>query len=830
MTLNAASAVSCVECQRRKQKCNREFPCNHCLKRGVSHLCRFVTKTAGFKNLKDERAQDGQSRTSRKRSLCSPENGGLPELDPEHDDASDIDVNGALNGLGYMSHHHHLVLGQGPGPKAVRDVVEESDEEQSEELKSVLPLMPEKRYTDCLMDNWASGANHHYYALFPSEFKTQYEGWWATPRNKVTPELTSLIFRVCACSLHFIIDDSVRARLETELHTDVLTFANRMHAAAEKLSATIPPGKGGLIHVQQLFLTAFWLKSAEKWTEAWHALSRAIRAANEIGLHQNHLAEGLSEFDREMRRRVWVILYLWDFALGSMLSRPLLINHADCTVEMPTLTLENNPERPGLPSPFRHMVLHCQLCMDLAAQLGGPSDSDADKAEIARRMRGTVEEWFANLPAEYALEGPDTRFDAELNWVVFQRRYLHLIGYMSLFAQLRPFLTKSSAKPMSNLEATLRAAGVDAALGLMEVSWSFFENLASVGAKFHYAIFCIFDSATVMCSAFVQDTARSLPQRERVLEAINKGVTMLGEVYRESKTTAALYRILKGLLAKLPLDHREQEVIGATKRVKNQRTPPPTDTVSGTTRPMKNPSLTASRRRRSRHRSSSASSGSDTTLDSSNCQPHSDSSVSVPDSCRSIKAGSSSDGQRRRGSILPSHALPSVDSLPSSSSFALSAPPHVAYPSTPDTFMLVTTAMPTNVYVASEGYAGTPAGFVQPSGFQYSHSLSPAEAVPFSQPSWQSSQVPVSPMDNSSMSMFQSGGGNLAGFDSTTPSVLNYWEWQTLGLGHPMSWAQPGAGMNGHGGNPQDHGLPGGYAGRVIMSDGRESSAADLNR
>jgi len=162
-------------------------------------------------------------------------------------------------------------------------LVEESDEEQCDELKDALRLMPEKRYTDCLVDNWLNGANHQYYALYPPEFRTQYDGWWATPRNKVTPELTSLILRVCACSLHFIIDDSVRVRLEKDLDTDVLTFADRMHAAAHKLSGSVPLGKGGLVHVQQLFLTAFWFKSAEKWDESWSALSRAIPAASEIG-------------------------------------------------------------------------------------------------------------------------------------------------------------------------------------------------------------------------------------------------------------------------------------------------------------------------------------------------------------------------------------------------------------------------------------------------------------------------------------------------------------------------------------------------------------------
>jgi hypothetical protein len=148
---------------------------------------------------------------------------------------------------------------------------------------------------DCLVDNWLNGANHQYYALYPPEFRTQYDGWWATPRNKVTPELTSLILRVCACSLHFIIDDNVRVRLETDLDTDVLTFADRMHAAAQKLGASIPLGKGGLVHVQQLFLTAFWFKSAEKWAEAWNALSRAIPAANEIGnTRQSRRSETMS--------------------------------------------------------------------------------------------------------------------------------------------------------------------------------------------------------------------------------------------------------------------------------------------------------------------------------------------------------------------------------------------------------------------------------------------------------------------------------------------------------------------------------------------------------
>jgi hypothetical protein len=183
-----------------------------------------------------------------------------------------------------------------------------------------------------------------------------------------------------------------------------------------------------------------------------------------------------------------------------MLSRPLIINQDDCTVVMPTLTLENNPLRPDQPSPFRHMNLHCQLCLDMAAQLGKGAAASETKAQIAKRLVDAVGAWFGRLPAEYLVESPDTRWDEEFEWVVFQRRYLHLIGYMSLFSQLREFIPRNSGEPIPELELTLRSLGVDAALDLMKVSWLLFESMVSAGAKFHYAIFCIFDAATVLCS------------------------------------------------------------------------------------------------------------------------------------------------------------------------------------------------------------------------------------------------------------------------------------------------------------------------------------------
>ncbi|KAK3394508.1 hypothetical protein B0H63DRAFT_517631 [Podospora didyma] len=775
--------VSCGECQRRKQKCNRLFPCNHCLKRGVAHLCRFVSKAPISKVNKSDLATDGQSRSSKKRNLDSSDEDGESSEAPYHDaEQSSIDVSDALNALGYMPHTYHLVLGgSGNGPKVVKDLVEMNGPAQSEEHRAAMAAVPPKPYTgessivatghnrehvltnmaDCLVDNWLGGANYHYYALYPAEFRTQYDGWWATPHNRVTPELTSLILRVCACSALYIIDDNVKDRLETELKADALTLARRMHTEAEKLSASIPPGKGGLVQVQQLFLTAFYFKSAEKWTEAWHSLGAAIREANEIGLHQDTLSEGMSEFDREMRRRLWGILYMWDFALGSMLSRPLLVNHADCTFEMPTLALETDPGQPYQPSPFRHMNLHCRMCLDLAAELANRSNNDEDGTQLASRLRDVVVKWFRSLPAEYALRNADTHWDDEHHWVVFQRRYLHLVGYMSLFGPLKPFVTRNSVKPMTELETTLRAAGVQAALDLMDISWSFFENLASVGAKFHYAVFCIFDTVTVLCSAFVHDEARNLPQRETVLEAIDKGVNMLEELRSASKTTADLWRILKGLLATLPLSVKEMGLVGKSKRIRSNKSTSPGSTIptSGSSSGSSLARHVLSEGFLTTANSSVASQG-DRSLDELSAQGSSASVVLNP------------GGSQSHSRLAAAHGLDAPNDPALLSELSFNTPP-IAPPIS-------------NGLMAPNDFIPSSNSFVPHEALFYADSQPSAlDTVPLSQADWQPSFGEMSNLN------VPSGHPNQLTSDGSMPTVLEYWDWQGLDLGHPGFWNDP---------------------------------------
>lgn len=136
---------------------------------------------------------------------------------------------------------------------------------------------------DVLVQNYLETANLQYYPIFPEQLRGQSSQWWESRAagHKLSLELTCLLLRVCAVSTQYL-RSSLLQRLESELGEKAQTMTDRFHKAAQKLSASIPQGKGSVVNVQQLFLAAKWYKGEACMVESWHALSIAVREAQEI--------------------------------------------------------------------------------------------------------------------------------------------------------------------------------------------------------------------------------------------------------------------------------------------------------------------------------------------------------------------------------------------------------------------------------------------------------------------------------------------------------------------------------------------------------------------
>jgi hypothetical protein len=101
--------------------------------------------------------------------------------------------------------------------------------------------------------------------------------------------------------------------IEFELACNLQQLTDRFSTAAEQLSQSFTASNTCIERVQEQFMKGAWLKSESKIVESWHALGCTIREAQELGIDRDANIEGLSEFDIEIRRRIWALLYIWDW-------------------------------------------------------------------------------------------------------------------------------------------------------------------------------------------------------------------------------------------------------------------------------------------------------------------------------------------------------------------------------------------------------------------------------------------------------------------------------------------------------------------------------------
>ncbi|PYI08583.1 hypothetical protein BO78DRAFT_459668 [Aspergillus sclerotiicarbonarius CBS 121057] len=541
-------ATACTECQRRKQKCSREWPCNHCQSRRIAHLCKFTPK----KVLKAKPA-------SNERTLNAPASNADSVSDSSSSNMPVIASGDDFRMLGYLPDN---LLKEGPGQYQSAAVSPGPQGIISSELEKAIRTIPPKPYTDMLVQHFLSAMNEQYYCLYPPTFLHDYAAWWSGKASgqALAPEFTSLLLQVCACATLYL-DLEGRQRLESELGENSQNLADQYHQSAKQLSTTIGPGKGGLTQVQQLFVNAVWYKTEALFVESWHALSAAIHEAQELGMHRSSAKAKGSEFEQEMRRRIWCLLYTWDWQMSLLLSRPFIINSNYCSFELPNVRLETADAGTDVPSPVTHIALQCQLGQAISKIPGVMSGILSPNQAIA--IQQEIERWSDMFPPAYRRTNPDTRWDHSHRYVPTQRHQLHAVGYMVMFMPLKQCLTIDADPSKPSLEKSLQPTAVDCATKVMESARLLLAHMLPANGRFHFAPFLIFDTAAFLCSAVIHDRGRNLAHRDKALETIGIGLDALEQISQGTKTGATCYSVLARLAGSMRLSPEEKALLSS---------------------------------------------------------------------------------------------------------------------------------------------------------------------------------------------------------------------------------------------------------------------------
>ncbi|KAF1830678.1 hypothetical protein BDW02DRAFT_572790 [Decorospora gaudefroyi] len=539
------ATTSCTECQRRKQKCSREWPCNHCQARKVPHLCQFSVKKVQQES-PPESARESSSNDARGLKRSAPES-AEPQFVSQDGDQEELED--GLKMWGYMPGHVHYKVGALEEPGQRKDSPTEGT--ASDAVEKILHVVPPRSIIDAFVNHFLSTVNYRYTAIYGPTLAEQYVQWWADrgAGKRLPPEFTCLLMRICAYSVQFL-TPSLRKMIEFELACSSQTLTERFTAAAEQLSQNFSASNTCLLRVQEQLLKCFWLKSESKIVESWHVLGSTIRQAQELGMDKDAGIEVMSEFDIEMRRRLWTLLFVWDWQMSAWLGRPNLIDQKNLAFELPSLRLDQSTTDPRLLSPFAHMALQAQLGRTVVATIGDTHHVTEAKHILA--IESACQGFIDGLPPIFRIENPDTSLDEAHPYFVFQRHQLHCVIFLTMLNIHKPYLTRERQDKMTSQEDEFRRKGVEIALRLLKKSRNLFDHEFPINAKFHMVVFCIFDTATLLCSAIIHDHDDDLPQREQVKDVIQSSLDMLHQLSQTTKLGATSYNFLYKLVQATP--------------------------------------------------------------------------------------------------------------------------------------------------------------------------------------------------------------------------------------------------------------------------------------
>ncbi len=155
----------------------------------------------------------------------------------------------------------------------------------------------------------------HYHTAYPflheATFRSTYSGDSPRPRGKTWPILLNAVLAIGA----WCIGD--------ESSTVDNTFYLEVNALWQDDASVFEAGNLAL--VQALLLLSNYTQKTNKPNTGWNYLGLAVRMALSLGLHKEFPEWNISLLQREMRRRVWWGLYIFDSGASITFGRPVLL-------------------------------------------------------------------------------------------------------------------------------------------------------------------------------------------------------------------------------------------------------------------------------------------------------------------------------------------------------------------------------------------------------------------------------------------------------------------------------------------------------------------------
>ncbi|KAL3959755.1 hypothetical protein ACCO45_004872 [Purpureocillium lilacinum] len=329
--------VSCSECHRRKQKCDRQQPCFHCTRRGKTEICLY-----------EHTAEEYMSYESITTELGTIENASISQIPSDTRPGSEAVIDQLMSRqLGYSSScstgTFKIVsqLGE-PDRNPATFANSRRNNDAAAQYLGLIREIPHRKYVNILVHSFFTNVAWHYDVIEEAIFRDELSDWDQVSYTalKQGPEylpvntryFPALLLQVLALALLYqpVQYDDILDDLKYAPDIDFSDLASDYSTAGHRIMCMLGSRDMPLSKIQAGLMKACFEKSIGSVIESWHTLGSTIRDAQELGLHQlspydaNKVASDASKpREVKLRRKLWLVLHLWDAHMAVVLGRPM---------------------------------------------------------------------------------------------------------------------------------------------------------------------------------------------------------------------------------------------------------------------------------------------------------------------------------------------------------------------------------------------------------------------------------------------------------------------------------------------------------------------------
>ncbi|KAH7400981.1 hypothetical protein DE146DRAFT_632020 [Phaeosphaeria sp. MPI-PUGE-AT-0046c] len=455
------------------------------------------------------------------------------------------------------------------------------------DIENHVKRLPTREIFDFLIQYYVTDVHWMEQIVYVPWFVGQYQKWWSSgrPSRVMDLEFAVLFLRICSYASQFLPSpsytiDRIRGMPLADIRDACHDIATALAVICRQLDM-----RGSVVRVQHCAILGLQRQCEGRINAYWEALSDAVRVGQRIGLPRGRTAQkqGMHEFDKEIRCRVYCNLYIWD----SLLSRQL-----DCNPLLPTvLTPEHQPRmhlephvtkasepETEVPEAFTERLMLARLA-HFWRSYPSKSSADYEATEAEERYEKFCKEFMPQLSPVFALDF-SKEWDERLERLPLQRQILHIAIFNFLCYNFRPILMCEPSQVQSLpvykqvLVASQRKALAAASLKTLEGVAKLHSMLGGSHTRCTDIIMPTFEATVVLVSLIMDINfpvadigADGLPRvldvdplgwekaqltRDRIYQAAQEGLTRLQMLAEVSDMARAGSNTLVRLMAKIP--------------------------------------------------------------------------------------------------------------------------------------------------------------------------------------------------------------------------------------------------------------------------------------